>query len=45
MKSKTTLEGLMLMKVENEIAMNMDSTVIIDKIADHSASYGKLLKL
>ena len=39
------LEGLMLMKVEHELTLAIDNEFIIDKIANHSKSYARILKL
>ena len=45
MLNQSKLEGLMLMKVENDLALSIDNKWIIDKLSEHSETYGRLLKL
>ena len=42
--SQFRLEAFMLMKVECELMMSIDNDKIIDKLADHSDTYKKILK-
>ena len=43
MLNQSKLEGLMLMKVENDLALSIDNKWIIDKLSEHSETYGRLL--
>ena len=43
--SQENLEALMLMKLDYELVLEIDNNFIIDKIAHHSKSYEKILKL
>ena len=35
----------MLIKIEHELTLSIDNELIIDKIANHSVSYARILKL
>ena len=43
--SQENLEGFMMMKLDYELVFGIENDFIIDKVANHSSSYGRILKL